>query len=138
DDAAVPAEWVELLRWVASYYLTPLPVVLMAALPKAATHFLFHPPRRVVKRKAVAALQDHTGSAALAPTPAQAEAIARVATTLDASTFQPFLLHGITGSGKTLVYLHLARRALDAGKRVLVLLPEIALTPQTIGRFEAF
>src|SRR5690606_7566541 len=40
DDAAVPAEWIELLRWVASYYLTPLPVVLMAALPKAATHFL--------------------------------------------------------------------------------------------------
>src|SRR5690606_11964351 len=106
--------------------------------PTAATHFRSHPPRRVVQRKAVAALQDHTGSAALAPTPAQAEAIARVATTLDASTFQPFLLHGITGSGKTLVYLHLARRALDAGKRVLVLLPEIALTPQTIGRFEAF
>lgn len=138
DEAAVPAEWVELLRWVSTYYLTPLPVVLMAALPKAATHFLFHPPKRTVKRKVVATLRDDTASAALAPKPAQRDAIARVAATLDASTFRPFLLHGITGSGKTLVYLHLARRALDAGKRVLVLLPEIALTPQTIGRFEAF
>src|SRR5690606_39887833 len=98
----------------------------------------FHPPRRVVKRKGTATFQDQTGAVTLAPTPAQAEAIARVAATLDASTFSPFLLHGITGSGKTLVYLHLARRALDAGKRVLVLLPEIALTPQTIARFEAF
>lgn len=138
DEAAVPAEWIELLRWVSSYYLTPLPLVLMAALPKAATRYLFHPPRRIVKRKAVAALRDDSGSAGLAPTAAQEEAIARIATSLDASVYCPYLLHGITGSGKTLVYLHLARRALDAGKRVLVLLPEIALTPQTIARFEAF
>jgi primosomal protein N' (replication factor Y) len=138
DEAAVPAAWIELLRWMASYYLTPLPLVLQAALPKVATRFLFHPPKRVVKRKKVSGLKDESGSAALAPTPGQHEAIARIAPSLDASEFKTFLLHGITGSGKTLVYLHLARRALEAGKRVLVLLPEIALTPQTIGRFEAF
>lgn len=139
DGARVPTEWIGLLRWIASYYLTPLPLVLQAALPKTATRFLFYPPRRVIKRKEKPQQSpDAAAAASLTPTPPQQEAIDRVASAMDASAFKSFLLHGITGSGKTLVYLHLARRALDAGKRVLVLLPEIALTPQTIGRFEAF
>lgn len=133
--ARVPAEWIGLLRWMAEYYLTPLPLVLQAALPKAATRFLFHPPKRKVKRAAKAAPPP---ASALAPTPEQARAIAAVGEAMEGGSFKPFLLHGVTGSGKTLVYLHLARRALDAGKRVLVLLPEIALTPQTIARFESF
>lgn len=135
EEARVPASWIELLQWISRYYLTPLPLVLMAALPKSATKFLFHPPKRKVKRK-----ESSTPPAGtlLTPTPAQQEAIDRMAAALSPPEFRTFLLHGITGSGKTLVYLHLARRVLDAGKRVLVLLPEIALTPQTIGRFEAF
>ncbi|MDP3774508.1 MAG: primosomal protein N' [Gemmatimonadales bacterium] len=67
-----------------------------------------------------------------APTGQQREAIA----SLDAlGPGGVGLLFGVTGSGKTLVYLEYLRRLVDAGKSVIVLVPEIALTPQTVARF---
>ena len=65
----------------------------------------------------------------------QEEAFREISTSLDKHAFSSYLLFGITGSGKTEVYIHALKQALDQGKGGLVLVPEIGLTPQIVKRF---
>ena len=87
-----------------------------------------HPPRRPLVESvgARAGKVDLTG--------AQSAALAQIVGRFDAPG-GPLLLHGVTGSGKTEVYLRAVAAALERGRSAIVLVPEIALTPQTAGRF---
>ncbi|MFH2010097.1 MAG: primosomal protein N' [bacterium] len=67
----------------------------------------------------------------------QAQAVAVLGAALRKGGFHPFLLHGVTSSGKTEVYLQVIREAVDRGLGAIVLVPEISLTPQLAGRFRA-
>ena len=68
---------------------------------------------------------------------AQTEALAAIVAAMDRGGFQPHLLYGVTGSGKTAVYVAAMRRALDAGRSALMLVPEIGLTPAMAGQMHA-
>ena len=69
----------------------------------------------------------------------QMEAVGTIAAAMAQGGFRPFLLYGVTGSGKTAVYFAAMRRALDAGRSALLLVPEIGLTPAMAGQLvEAF
>jgi primosomal protein N' (replication factor Y) len=67
--------------------------------------------------------------------PEQTEAVRRISEAVTSGTFGVFLLHGVTGSGKTEVYLHVIKQLSRTGKGAIVLAPEIALTPQLLSRF---
>ena len=70
--------------------------------------------------------------------PAQAQALGEITKAMDTeNSSRTFLLHGVTGSGKTEIYLQALAHALEQGKGAMVLVPEISLTPQTVERFKA-
>ena len=88
-------------------------------------------PDRPVSRRA--------GEVPLLPTGPQSEALAKINAAQDdvERTPRTLLLEGVTGSGKTEVYLQALAHCMAMGKRAIVLVPELSLTPQTVGRFEA-
>lgn len=89
----------------------------------------------IATREKGAKIQDKCSQAQL--TSQQSAALEPISKKIDKSKFDVFLLHGITGSGKTEIYLQAISQAVEQGKSSIVLVPEISLTPQTQERFEA-
>ncbi len=127
------ATLLSLYLWASEYYQFPVGQALQACLPKAVRQgrALVHKGRGA-SRSAQDVTPEQESPHSL--NSAQAEALAAIHTAM--GSFQSFLLEGVTGSGKTEVYLQAIAEVLAQGRQALVLIPEIGLTPQTLGRFQ--
>jgi primosomal protein N' (replication factor Y) (superfamily II helicase) len=125
----LPPALVDLALWIADYYgSTPARALQLVAPLKR---------RRRREPRALAAWHGLDGEARPATlTDEQEAALGRIRAALQDSGGH-FLLYGVTGSGKTEVYLQGCAASLELGRGAIVLVPEIALTPQTVGRFRA-
>ena len=132
--APLPTSWLRLVQFAARYYQRSLGEMAITALPPALRDLTVEQLARRMKRKSKADAEVPAADTALALSPEQAAVCAQI----DAHS-GPFLIFGSTGSGKTEVYLHQAAQLLaqDPSAQVLVMVPEINLTPQLEARFQA-
>jgi primosomal protein N' (replication factor Y) len=133
-ELGVPVDLVALAEWISAEYCSTIARALALVLPPGAARRLSGRKRRAAKRS------EHlpVGSlAAGAPvlTDGQQAVLEDLLGALHAPRPAQRLLHGVTGSGKTEIYLRAAAAALEQGRGAIVMVPEIALTPQIVGRF---
>jgi primosomal protein N' (replication factor Y) (superfamily II helicase) len=133
-ELGVPADLVELAEWVAGEYCSTSARALGLVLPPGAARRLSGRKRRAVARprhRPVGSRSPHPPQL----TDEQQGVLSALAASLEQRHADQRLLHGVTGSGKTEIYLRAAAIALEQGRGAIVLVPEIALTPQIVGRF---
>ena len=130
DLPALSDDWFGLCRFCAEYYQAPLGEVMLSTLP-AGLRRVDPPKERTARARQVAP------PVTVPPVLTDEQAAALAAVEGAGPGFQAFLLHGVTGSGKTEVYLRLVERALASGRQALLLVPEINLTPQLEARVAA-
>jgi primosomal protein N' (replication factor Y) len=133
-ELGVPADLVELAEWLATEYCSTTARALGLVLPPGAARRLSGRKRRAVARprhRPVGSRSPHPPEL----TDEQQRVLFTLAAVLERRTADERLLYGVTGSGKTEIYLRAAAIALEHGRGAIVLVPEIALTPQIVGRF---
>lgn len=124
-EASLPAPLLKLHTWLAAYYVSHPVAVWQTMLPSGLLK-----KRRISTKKHPQHLRDRTH---FLLNEAQQQAFDALLARQNSTT----LLHGITGSGKTALYVELAKRTLEEGRSVIVLVPEIALTSQIVADFTA-
>ncbi len=132
DAPVVPSYQLALWQWMSGYYMCSLGEVMAAALPGGLDKRLTDPPKRSRKK-------DLTYTGPIEPihdlSSAQAKSVDEIGTFWNAGK-DIVLLHGVTSSGKTDIYIYLIQEQLAQGKNVLYLVPEIALTTQLTSRLQ--
>lgn len=123
-DEPLPPHILKSMRWLAEYYLCPLPLVANLFLPTGVA--------KKRNKKNILKSEKNFKISEILLNDAQKRALEALQRAWTATK----LLHGVTGSGKTNIYLKLAENALNAGKSVILLVPEIALTSQLVQIFE--
>ncbi|MEA2216490.1 MAG: hypothetical protein QOK19_2051 [Solirubrobacteraceae bacterium] len=133
-ELGVPADLIALAEWIAAEYCSTFARALGLVLPPGAARRLSG--RR---RRAVAEPRHRPVGISRASPPSLSEdqqaALAPLLEALQGRGARQMLLHGVTGSGKTEIYLRAAAAALEQGRGAIILVPEIALTPQIVARF---
>ncbi|MBL7068769.1 MAG: primosomal protein N' [Candidatus Omnitrophica bacterium] len=128
----VSEELLSLTRWISRYYICSWGEAIAAAIPgvlkKGRTSMR---PKKLFRDRRVQKTLD------LPPTDEQRTALDVIKGSIDDNEFLVFLLHGVTASGKTEVYMQAIGHALKKNKSSIVLVPEISLTPQTVERFKS-
>lgn len=119
-------EQITLIKWMSEYYFCPLHTVLKLFIPKRVFE------QKPIRENKKTSIDQIIRSKTLSLNKGQIEAIE----TIKKSTKNKFLIHGVTGSGKTEIYSRLAKHYIENGQQVLILVPEISLTPQIIDYFE--
>jgi primosomal protein N' (replication factor Y) len=128
DVPALPPDVLELAQFVAAYYQEPLGLALAQMLPPLAAKSRQNERTKGASSGGAIDAKKSRVASGVPLNPDQQRAAAAI--TDSAGSFAPFLLQGITGSGKTEVYLAAAAACIAAGGQVLILVPEINLTPQ--------
>lgn len=126
DIPTLPIELIQTAQWMAAYYATHLAIVLQTLLPRGLTK----QRRKGVRTSRPVPVRDRTH---FLLNSAQRAALNRLTKLSNGSV----ILHGVTGSGKTAVYIEYAKHVVASGRSVIVLVPEIALTSQLVAEFSA-
>jgi primosomal protein N' (replication factor Y) len=124
EQTPLPKELIELSVWLSRYYLTPVALVLRLVIPKGIQkkrRVIIKKPQKIVKRNRINIVFNREQMVVL--------------DILSKTKSGTFLLQGVTGSGKTELYIEIAKRSVSIGKSAIILVPEIALTSQLISEF---
>ncbi len=119
---------VHFYRWLAHNYLASAGEVLTLALPRGIFSF----SRRPAEDESTPWVKDQPP----ALTPNQQQIVNKILKNINERQFKPYLLFGVTGSGKTEIYLRIIEEVIGRGRKSLVMVPEISMTPLLLGRFK--